>query len=95
MDKLDNLNTHSLIDERISCEALKVSAKPNVFDEINWYTLEYQRLNTLSQNNVINEGYTNYTVDFLSVDTSLNAIFKCCTSLRGQIMDCQNTRLIK
>jgi hypothetical protein len=95
LDKLDSLSTHDLNKELISCEALQSKSKSGLFDEVQWFTSDYQKLNTISQSISLTESYNNLTAEFVLINGFVNELFKCCTILKGSIMDCQSTRLIK
>ena len=93
--ELDNIGatvTHFLSSEAISCEAvLNTEFLAPVFDSIGWFTSDLVYLGFPFNKLPIANSLSNFTTTFdaRSPFVKENKIYKCCTMLKSDIIDCQ------
>lgn len=98
-----NIVVHSIGEKMISCESVKENTdskhyNPKDFDSINWYDDRDQILRfpfTIVE--LSNKRIQNFSALFLDTSDKVQdtQMYRCCTSLLGQLVQCQDLYVVK
>ncbi len=98
--KYGNIIVHTINEKSLSCEAVKDSSVETLsypFDSISWFDDNNQNLFFPFTIIGLNDKIQNFSTlfDHFSPKVIHNKMYKCCTSLLGRLVQCQNIYVIK
>ena len=82
---------HNNLYEVISCEAIRdMKNKSIVFDNIQWYDLDNNKLDNFRSIKLkLNDYFYNYTTTLFHTHIIKDSFYKCCTTFKEFIIECQ------
>ncbi len=95
-----NIIVHTMNERQLSCEAIKDNSGKSLlysFDSINWFDENNQNLFFPFTIIELTDKIHNFSTlfDHSSPKVIHNKLYKCCTSLLGKLVQCQNVYVVR